>query len=92
MAKEIDSEILSSIDEMSALFQSEKLLDLKISDDEEDEVFEVKQANKSTLKKTKKASIKIKNSSDDQGLADLAAKNRIGPIRSPKGSIGNKGL
>ena len=83
--QEIDSDIAASIGEISALFQSEKsMLDLKISDEEDDDdVFESKKADKtsSVISVSMKGKSKINPS---QNLADLAAKSRSHSMRSPR--------
>jgi hypothetical protein len=81
--QEIDSDIAASIGEISALFQCEKsLLDLKISDDEDDDdVFESKKADKTSSKNLVSTKPKINPS---QNLADLAAKSRSHSMRSPR--------
>jgi hypothetical protein len=81
---EIDSDIAVSIGEISPLFQSEKsILDLKISDDEDDDfddVFELKEADKTSSKISVSMKSKINPS---QNLADLAAKSRSHSLPSP---------
>ena len=81
--QEIDSDIAASIGEISALFQSEKsMLDLKISDDEDDDdVFESKKADKTSSKISVSMKSKINPS---QNLADLAVKSRSNSMRSPR--------
>ena len=80
--QEIDSDIAASIGEISALFQSEKsILDLKISDDENDDVFETKEANKTSS--VISVSMKLKMNST-QNLTDLAVKSRSHSMRSPR--------
>jgi hypothetical protein len=80
--QEIDSDIAASIGEISALFQSEKsMLDLKISDDEDDDVFESKKADKTSSVISVSMKSKINPS---QNLADLAAKSRSHSMRSPR--------
>ena len=86
--QEIDSDIAASFGEISALFQSEKsILDLKISDDEDDnvdDVFESKEADKTSSKISVSMKSKINPS---QNLADLAAKSRSHSMRSPRWEI-----
>ena len=80
--QEIDSDIAASIGEISALFQSEKsILDLKISDDENDDVFETKEANMTSSV----ISVSVKSKMNPtQNLADLTVKSRSHSMRSPR--------
>ena len=56
-------------------------MDLKISDDEDDDVFESKEADKTSSKIS--VSMKPKNN-PSQNLADLAVKSRSNSMRSPR--------